>query len=306
MGTTLIWSLFPVVGYPPNNISGLHLQAFFLPEIIVATSRLSLTCPALHLWVSVVSLLPDAASVLESSLVISPNALCQMTYRTIPTFPIIIRRIIMQKTGKAACLTVSARSKNGLSQLMQRLRIATQPLHHELDARLRISDPQAGYADVLDHLGLFHAWLQQVLPFIHAMHDPLHAHATESNMRRLQALCLDLDLPAPAHPHFYPHSAWHQPGYRWGMQYVIEGSMLGAIALLPRIAQLAADHEIPHFFKLALIHGRTPWQAFAFALERQNLDAAGQAAAEQGACDAFAMCLKIYHPSSQGQANHAN
>jgi heme oxygenase (biliverdin-IX-beta and delta-forming) len=212
----------------------------------------------------------------------------------------------MQKTGKATCLTLSARSNNGVSQLMERLRIATQPLHRELDARLRISAPQAGYADVLDHLGLFHAWLQQVLPFIHAMHDPLHAHATESNMRRLQALCLDLKLPVPAHLRFYPHTSLSHPGYRWGMQYVIEGSMLGAIALLPRIAQLAAEHEVPHFFKLAIIHGRMPWQAFVSALEKQSLDEAGQAAAEQGACDAFALCLKIYHPSSQWQVSHAN
>jgi len=138
------------------------------------------------------------------------------------------------------------------------------------------------------------------------MHDPVPAHVTEFNMRRLQALCLDIELPAPVHPHFNPYSVLSRPGYRWGMQYVIEGSMLGAIALLPRIAQLAPDHEVPHFFKLAVAHGRTPWQAFATALEKQSLDEAGQAAAEQGACDAFALCLKIYHPSSQGQASHAN
>ncbi|HWU35165.1 MAG TPA: biliverdin-producing heme oxygenase [Methylovorus sp.] len=194
---------------------------------------------------------------------------------------------------------------------MQRLRIATQPLHRELDARLRISAPQAGYADVVDHLGLFLAWLEQVLPLIHAMHDPLHAHVTEANMRRLQALCLDLQLPSPSHVEAHaasipPSSASMHPGYRWGMQYVIEGSMLGAISLLPRIEQLSPERRAPHFFRLAVSHGRTPWQVFSAALEDESLDEAGQAAAEQGARDAFAMCLMTYYPSSRGQVRHAN
>jgi len=215
-----------------------------------------------------------------------------------------------KKLGKATCLTVSARSKNGVSQLLQRLRTATQPLHRELDARLRISAPQADYADVLDHLGLFHAWLQHILPLIHAMHDPLHACVTESNMRRLRALCVDLHLPVPAHIHVHPVSAVtvsarSHAAYRWGMQYVIEGSMLGAIALVPRVKQIAPE-RMPHFFRLALTHGRTPWQTFASALENLCLDEAGEAAAEQGACDAFALCLNIYHPSPLGQAGHAN
>lgn len=193
---------------------------------------------------------------------------------------------------------------------MQRLRTATQPLHRELDARLRISAPQAAYADVLDHLGLFHAWLLQMLPQIHAMPDPLPAHVAESNLRRLRALSVDLELPAPEHMHVDPSpalpiSAASLTGYRWGMQYVIEGSMLGAIALYPRIAQIAPD-RIPHFFRLALSHGRTPWQSFAHALDNQCLEEAGEAAAEKGARDAFALCLNIYHPSALVQASHAN
>lgn len=194
---------------------------------------------------------------------------------------------------------------------MQRLRVVTQPLHRELDARLRISASQAEYADVLEHLVFFHAWMQQVLPTIHARHDALHAHVTESNLRRLRALCLDLGLPAPAHLHFHPHSVVPEDaeavsGYRWGMQYVIEGSMLGAIALLPHISQITSDNQVPHFFRLAHTHGRNSWQSFVAALDLECLNEADQAAAEQGACDAFALCLNIYHPSPLRQASHAN
>ncbi|MCB4811518.1 biliverdin-producing heme oxygenase [Methylovorus menthalis] len=195
---------------------------------------------------------------------------------------------------------------------MQRLRIATQPLHRELDARLRISAPHAEYADVLAHLGLLHAWLQQILPIIHTLHDPLHAQVVEPNLLRFQALSLDLDLVTPCYMDIHPHSAAVaemanlRSGYRWGMQYVIEGSMLGAISLLPRVAQLSPTRKAPHFFTLAAMHGRIPWQAFASALERECPDEAAQMAAEQGARDAFALCLQTYHLSPSAQASHAN
>ncbi|MCB5206114.1 biliverdin-producing heme oxygenase [Methylovorus mays] len=215
------------------------------------------------------------------------------------------------KTGKATCLTVSARSKNGVSQLVQRLRIATQPLHRELDARLRISAPHAEYADVLAHLGLFHAWLEQIMPMIHSMPDSLHAQVTTPNLQRLQALCHDLDLPAPVYMDISSHSAVTavadrlRTSYRWGMQYVIEGSMRGAISLLPRIEQLSEARQIPHFFRLAATHGHAPWQIFTSVLEHECLDEEVQIAAEQGARDAFALCLKTYHLPPAPRASHA-
>jgi heme oxygenase (biliverdin-IX-beta and delta-forming) len=194
---------------------------------------------------------------------------------------------------------------------MQRLRIATQPLHRELDARLRISAPHAEYADVLAHLALLHAWLQQILPVIHALHDPLHVLVIEPNLRRVQALSHDLDLvlpPMDIHPHSAAPAelAGLRPGYRWGMQYVIEGSMLGAISLLPRVAQLSPTRQAPQFFSLAARYGRTPWQAFASAFEHECPDEAAQMAAEQGARDAFALCLQTYHLSPIAQDHHAN
>lgn len=178
--------------------------------------------------------------------------------------------------------------------VLARLKLATKALHAEIDAHLPLAARDAGRDDYLAHLRLLQTWLAAIAPPIARGADRLAEFAAVSNQTSLALLQRDLAAaglaarpPQATLATLARHADIDQAAFRWGMQYVIEGSYMGAGVLHKRLAPQWPDCPM-YFFGHVAAGNRARWAGFAEAIEQAVAGHAALARAEQGAIHAFA------------------
>jgi len=174
------------------------------------------------------------------------------------------------------------------------LRAATDSRHQQLDSGLPIGAPDASLADYARHLRMLQAWLAPLQDWLAGFHDgPRFEHGA-----RLALIAADLAEPgmqADAVPPAVPAPDWPRdasPAWRWGVQYVIEGSQLGGAVLYGRLAAALAPHPLRYLKGDAAGPGPR-WRAFMLGLREQVRTPDEIRAACAGACAAFDRILAL-------------
>lgn len=205
---------------------------------------------------------------------------------------------------------------------MSRLRAATREQHAEIDAGLPLAAPNAGEDDYHAHLQCLHLWLGQIGADIAAHRDGPYEFAAEANRNGLALIRRDLDAAAARHPQAIPGPDAHflkageyrtgetaadyaastsvhmaDPAFRWGAQYVIEGSAMGASMLYRRFSPVFV-HAPMHFFGAAASAGRVRWNRFCVAIGADVVTPDAVLNAERGAVFAFDRFSRIAMPRS--------
>lgn len=188
--------------------------------------------------------------------------------------------------------------------ILRPLRDASGALHHALDTQLAISRDDASLDDYLHHLRSLRPWLREVRRALAAPGDPALDQAARRIDERLAALDLDLDLdlkPVAAPDDAlvaaddamaasaFVEQARREPGFAWGLAYVVEGSQLGAAVMHRRLAPRLAPHPLRYFVVDGL---GARWREFVAQLGAAlHDDPASVAAAQRGAVAAFERLL---------------
>jgi heme oxygenase len=167
------------------------------------------------------------------------------------------------------------------------LRTATDSRHQQLDSGLPIGASDASLDDYTRHLRMLQAWLAPLQAWLAGFDDgPRFDHGA-----RLALIAADLAEhgvaagPAVvAPPRAWPGGA--SPAYRWGVNYVIEGSQLGGAVLYGRLAARLAPHPLRYLKGDAAGPGPR-WHAFMQRLREAVRTQAEIADACAGACAAF-------------------
>ena len=198
-------------------------------------------------------------------------------------------------------------SNKASNDVLAHLRSATRALHTQLDTGLPLAKNNATLADYGTHLRLVHAWLKQISASLEAYDDAPAHFGAESNRTSTALLVRDLAHAglAPARPTAVATAVatalatsvasvhgLAQPAFRWGMQYVIEGSYMGAGFLHRRYAAVFADSPM-FFFSHVGAASQTRWPAFGRAMRAAVTDAADIDLAAQGACYAFHCFMQL-------------
>lgn len=202
------------------------------------------------------------------------------------------------------------------------LRAATHAQHEALDRALPLASDTADLGDYVAHLQMLRPWLLNLRSALCAAQVPALDAAARRIDDKLEALDADLadaatavhalpsgptqprpaspvgegvtargpDLPSPSSDDWRA-AAWAEPGFAWGLAYVVEGSQLGGLMLHRRLSARLAPHPLRY---LAGTGGRTgsSWQAFLTQLRLALSHApAASAAAQRGAVAAFARLM---------------
>lgn len=181
------------------------------------------------------------------------------------------------------------------------LRAATDSRHQQLDSGLPIGSPHASIDDYARHLRMLHAWLAPLQAWLAGFDDGPHF----DHGGRLALIEADLAEPgmpaacaAPAMTPAWPAHA--SPAWRWGVNYVIEGSQLGGAVLYGRLSERLAPHPLRYLKGDAAGPGPR-WRAFMQGLREHVRTPAEIADACAGACAAFDSILAAgRHPGRQG------
>lgn len=201
------------------------------------------------------------------------------------------------------------------SAALQPLREATRELHHALDSRLRIGGEDATLADYAEHLRALRPWLGAVRSALAASGVAALEAVARQLALRLEALELDLrdlrdlrDAPAagPATPPALPDSAAlaaqaADPGFAWGLAYVVEGSRLGGSVMHRRLAPRLAPHPMRYFAPVGAEDG-TPahWRHFVAQLGEALRDRAAVQSAQRGAVAGFEALMPCFGLARDG------
>jgi heme oxygenase len=203
------------------------------------------------------------------------------------------------------------------------LRAATASRHEALDGGLPIGAPGASLHDYTAHLALLRAWLVPLHAWLAGFangprfdHAPRLARIDADLAEARLSLSANIDAggeapgssnvaPGAADEHAWPASA--SPAYRWGVQYVIEGSQLGGAVLYERLRERLAP--CPLRYLKGDEGGPGPrWRTFMLALRADVRTPAEIADACAGACAAFDSILSLragpsfaFHPESRSQ-----
>lgn len=205
------------------------------------------------------------------------------------------------------------------------LRVATHALHEALDRALPLASDTAGLGDYVAHLQMLRPWLLELRSALCAAQVPALDAAARRIDDKLDALDADLadacgsadplacgaapagpasplghtaaargpGLPSPS-PDDWRAAAWAEPGFAWGLAYVVEGSQLGGLMLHRRLSARLAPHPLRY---LAGTGGRTgpSWQAFLMQLRLAlSTSPTASAAAQRGAIAAFARLMPAH------------
>lgn len=198
------------------------------------------------------------------------------------------------------------------SAALQPLREATRELHHALDSRLRIGGEDATLADYAEHLRALRPWLGAVRSALAASGVAALEAVARQLALRLEALELDLrdlrDAPAagPATPPALEDSAAlaaqaADPGFAWGLAYVVEGSRLGGSVMHRRLAPRLAPHPMRYFAPVGAEDG-TPahWRRFVAQLGEALRDTAAMQSAQRGAVAGFEALMPCFGLARDG------
>ncbi len=198
------------------------------------------------------------------------------------------------------------------SAALQPLREATRELHHALDSRLRIGGEDATLADYAEHLRALRPWLGAVRSALAASGVAALETVARQLALRLEALELDLrDLrdaqaAGPATPPALPDSAAlaaqaTDPGFAWGLAYVVEGSRLGGSVMHRRLAPRLAPHPMRYFAPVGAEDG-TPahWRRFVAQLGEALRDRAAVQSAQRGAVAGFEALMPCFGLARDG------
>jgi heme oxygenase (biliverdin-IX-beta and delta-forming) len=198
------------------------------------------------------------------------------------------------------------------SAALQPLREATRELHHALDSRLRIGGEDATLADYAEHLRALRPWLGAVRSALAASGVAALEAVARQLALRLEALELDLrdlrDAPAagPATPPALEDSAAlaaqaTDPGFAWGLAYVVEGSRLGGSVMHRRLASRLAPHPMRYFAPVGAEDG-TPahWRRFVAQLGEALRDRAAVQSAQRGAVAGFEALMPCFGLAREG------
>jgi len=177
---------------------------------------------------------------------------------------------------------------DALADPLAALRAATDSRHQQLDSGLPIGAADASLDDYARHLRMLQEWLVPLQAWLAGFDDgPRFDHAA-----RLALIDADLREPgmpaAPLLPAMAP-AAWPahaSPAWRWGVQYVIEGSQLGGAVLYGRLAARLAPHPLRYLKGDAAGPGPR-WRLFMQGLREHVRSADEMREACAGACAAF-------------------
>lgn len=169
------------------------------------------------------------------------------------------------------------------------LRAATDSRHQQLDSGLPIGAPDATLDDYARHLRMLQAWLAPLQAWLAGFDDgPRFDHGG-----RLALIAADLAEPGmPGAVVSMPTTAtaaWPaqaSAAWRWGVNYVIEGSQLGGAVLYGRLSERLAPHPLRYLKGDAAGPGPR-WRAFMQGLREHVRTPAEIADACAGACAAF-------------------
>ena len=182
---------------------------------------------------------------------------------------------------------------------LQALRTATASRHEQLDSGLPIGARDASLLDYAGHLRMLRAWLAPLDAWLAGFDDgPRFDHAP-----RLALIEADLAEPGtPALPAMTARSDWPEqasPAWRWGVDYVIEGSQLGGAVLYQRLAGRLAPHPL-RYLKGSEAGPGPRWRAFMQGLRDHVRTPDEIADACAGACAAFdsLLALRMHRPSA--------
>jgi heme oxygenase len=178
------------------------------------------------------------------------------------------------------------------------LRAATDSRHQQLDSGLPIGASDASLDDYARHLRMLQAWLAPLHAWLAGFHDgPRFEHgarlaliAADLAEPAMRAAAVSSSVPSSAPAPDWPRDA--SPAWRWGVQYVIEGSQLGGAVLYARLAALLAPHPLRYLKGDAAGPGPR-WRAFMLGLRDavRTPDEIRDACA--GACAAFDHILAL-------------
>lgn len=171
------------------------------------------------------------------------------------------------------------------------LRAATASRHEALDSGLPIGAPGASLADYTAHLTLLRAWLGPLQAWLAGFADaPPFDHA--DRLARIDADLLDAGMAASPARDAGAWPADASRAWRWGVQYVIEGSQLGGAVLYERLRAPLAPHRLRYLNGDAAGPGPR-WRAFMQALRAAVRTPEEVAEACAGACAAFDRILAL-------------
>jgi heme oxygenase len=176
-------------------------------------------------------------------------------------------------------------------EVLEALRNATAALHQQLDRELPLAQQDAGLDAYADHLRHLRAWL--LLDFPEA-----RARVPERRADLLARIESDLAHPSvggvntgavPARS-ASPSPYRDEAAYRWGVDYVVEGSQLGGSVLYRRLAGKLAPHPLNYLKGDG--DGTDPlWRVFVDDLRRHVRSQRDIALASRGAVHAFTSLL---------------
>jgi heme oxygenase len=189
------------------------------------------------------------------------------------------------------------------SVALQPLREATRELHHALDSRLRIGGEDATLADYAEHLRALRPWLAAVREALAGSGVAALEAVARQLALRLEALELDLrdaQAAGPATPPALPDTdalaaQATDPGFAWGLAYVVEGSRLGGSVMHRRLAPRLAPHPMRYFAPVGAEDG-TPahWRHFVAQLGEALRDGAAVPSAQRGAVAGFEALMPCF------------
>jgi heme oxygenase (biliverdin-IX-beta and delta-forming) len=194
--------------------------------------------------------------------------------------------------------------------VLEALRSATGARHNVLDLAMPLSKQQPTLADYRDHLLLLKMWLAPLESWLAGFSDgPQRASVLD---RVTRTAIIDADLAHPATPaSASAHAAdvaidWaggeRSASYRWGVNYVIEGSQLGGAVLYRRLHEALAPHPL-HYLAQREVPAGPRWRQFVQAMrsEVQHATQIGDACA--GAIDAFDQLIALVSASHTVRAS---
>ena len=189
------------------------------------------------------------------------------------------------------------------SVALQPLREATRELHHALDSRLRIGGEDATLADYAEHLRALRPWLAAVREALAGSGVAALEAVARQLALRLEALELDLRDAQAAGPATLPAlpdtgtlaAQATDPGFAWGLAYVVEGSRLGGSVMHRRLAPRLAPHPMRYFAPVGAEDG-TPahWRHFVAQLGEALRDTAAMQSAQRGAVAGFEALMPCF------------
>lgn len=200
--------------------------------------------------------------------------------------------------------------------VLSRLRAATREQHAEIDAGLPLAARDASEDDYHAHLQCLLTWLGQMDAGIAAHSDGPYTFGAAANRAGLALIRRDLDAAAARQPQAPAvcgadgtdarqvaalttalTGQMADPAFRWGAQYVIEGSSMGASMMYRRFSPVFV-HAPMHFFGAAANAGRLRWNQFCLAIGNDVVTPDAILSAEHGAVFAFDRFSRIAMPRS--------